>query len=111
MDYSGNPKLERAGDDIRGPRLYENMFDIIYITFVLDVIMIVFGTNYGWWLYSVIPAYAGFKLFGLVKPFLSKGKSTKQGDETGLKEEKKDGVSKRQQKLQARGQKQQVKYR
>lgn len=69
---AGQPKLVRSGDDIKGPGLFEYMFDAIYITWLCDVLMIVFGTNKIWWLYMVIPGYIAYKVTFLAKSFLGK---------------------------------------
>ncbi|KAK6197480.1 uncharacterized protein RJT21DRAFT_123295 [Scheffersomyces amazonensis] len=116
--YNGEGKMTRVGDDLKlSGSLYEYFFDIIYVTWFLDILMIIFGTNYVWFLYSVIPIFAGYKIFGFVAPFLKKSKgpvgadtsSTGTGADTGSSA---SGKSKRQQKLEARRDKgPSVKYR
>ncbi|CAK7900595.1 SRP-independent targeting protein 2 [[Candida] anglica] len=113
-DSTGNEKLLSSGDDIKHEGLYEYMFDVVYITWIIDILMVIFGTNYVWWLYSVIPGFASYKVFGFVKPYLFKGSGSAPKSEAGVQtngESKKDTLSKRQAKLQARGEKQKVRYR
>jgi len=64
---SGQRKLLKAGEDVKHEGLYEYMFDTMYITWIIDILMIVLGTNKVWWLYSIIPGFAIFKVVGLVK--------------------------------------------
>ncbi|CAH2355526.1 SRP-independent targeting protein 2 [[Candida] railenensis] len=114
-DEYGQHRLISSGDEIKGEGLFEYMFDIIYVTWFLDILMVAFGSNKVWWLFLAVPGYASYKLFGFVKPFLSLGKGSKadgvpESDDTADKSGKK-GQSKRQAKLEARGQKQQVRYR
>lgn len=110
-DEYGNPKLITAGDEIKGQGLFEYMFDVIYVTWILDILLIVVGSNKIWWLYSVIPGYAGYTMFGFVKPFLLLGGKKAKTEGAEEEKEKSGGVSKRQAKLKARSEKQQVKYR
>lgn len=100
--YSGN-KMIRSGEEISGPGLYEYMFDIVYLTWILDVLMVIFGSNKVWWLFSSVPLYAGWKIWGVASPFLSRGKS--KGEEPVAEK------SKRQEKLEKRRDKGQVRYR
>lgn len=74
--YQGN-KLVRSGEDIHHEGLYEYFFDIIYVTWILDILMVILGTNYVWFLYLAIPGYAGYKIFGVAAPFLKKSKPAK----------------------------------
>lgn len=69
---AGQPKLIKSGDDIKGPGLFEYMFDAIYITWLCDVLMIVFGSNKIWWLYMVIPGFIVYKVSFLAKSFIGK---------------------------------------
>ncbi|ODV79107.1 DUF788-domain-containing protein [Suhomyces tanzawaensis NRRL Y-17324] len=103
-------KLVRAGDDITRAGLYEYFFDTIYVTWIIDVLLVILGTNYVWYLYAVIPAFAGYKVFGFVSPFLKKSKAPAAAD---TKEEPTASTkSKRQTKLEARREKgPAVKYR
>ena len=39
---------------------------------VLDILMIIFGTNKVWYLYLVIPGFAIYKLSGFILPFIKR---------------------------------------
>ena len=53
------------------------MFDTMYITWIIDILMIVLGTNKVWWLYSIIPGFAIFKVVGIIKGFKGNKPETK----------------------------------
>lgn len=100
---TGNQKLVRAGDDIKGPGLFEYMFDCIYITWICDALMLTFGSNKVWFLYLVIPVFVAYKVSSLAKSFL--GKSSAPGQPAPVEEASvQQGKSKRQAKLEKRGQ-------
>ncbi|KAI5961973.1 hypothetical protein KGF57_001512 [Candida theae] len=125
LESSGLPKLGPDGkiissgaDIMQKGSLFEYCFDIIYLTWILDVLMIVFGSNKVWWAYALIPGFAIYKISGFILPFFKKsGGGAQQGtaDESSAgSSTKKDnsGLSKRQQKLKARQEKGPgVKYR
>lgn len=93
---SGQRKALRSGDDLHQSGLLEYMFDIIYITWFLDILMILFGSNKVWWLFSIVPLFAFYKISELVKGF--RGSSdTKKSDAKTEPE-----ISKRQAKKEAR---------
>ncbi|EGW34824.1 uncharacterized protein SPAPADRAFT_53226 [Spathaspora passalidarum NRRL Y-27907] len=102
----GYDKLVKSGQDIHQQGgLFEYFFDVIYLTWLFDILMIIFGTNKVWWGYSVIPGFACYKLYGIVSPFF-KNKGQQQQETTSTAEEKSaSGKSKRQQKLEARREK------
>lgn len=79
-EVSGQRKLKKAGDDVKQEGLYEYMFDTMYITWIIDALMIVLGTNSVWWLYSIIPGFAVFKIVGIVKGFKG-NKPTETGEQ------------------------------
>lgn len=108
-DEFGNNRMLKSGDEIKGEGLFEYMFDVIYVTWILDVLMVIFGSNKVWWLYAAIPGYASYKLFGFIKPFLPIGNKQSSGEHKEA--DAKEPVSKRQAKLKERGQKPQMKYR
>lgn len=108
-DELGNNRLLKSGDEIKGEGLFEYMFDVIYVTWILDFLMVVFGSNKVWWLYAAIPGYASYKLFGFIKPFLPIGNKKCRGEQE--ESDAKEPISKRQAKLKERGQKPQMKYR
>lgn len=67
---NGHRTLIKSGDEINNTGLYEYMFDMIYITWLCDILMLCFGSNYVWLLLLIIPAFAGYKVFGFARPFL-----------------------------------------
>ncbi|CUM66339.1 uncharacterized protein PRCAT00004002001 [Priceomyces carsonii] len=103
--YSNNKKLVKSGDDISRSGLYEYMFDVLYITWAIDILMTVFGTNKVWWLFSIIPGFAVYTVAQFALPYFKKSKEPPSEDAT-------PSESKRQSKLRARREKgQPVKYR
>lgn len=98
---TGQPRLVRAGEDILHEGLYEYLFDTIYVTWIIDALMVVFGTNRVWWLMIVVPGFVIFKLALLAKSFFG-GSSSREKAAVPAAPEK----SKRQAKLEARGNKQ-----
>lgn len=118
LESSGSPKIGPDGkviasgaDILQKGSLFEYCFDIIYLTWILDVLMIVLGSNKVWWGYVMIPGYAIYKISGFVLPFFKKtGGAAQQnevdGDVSGPATRKDNsGLSKRQQKLKARQEK------
>lgn len=87
---TGQTKLIKAGQDVKHEGLYEYMFDTMYITWIIDVLMIVLGTNSVWWLYSIIPGFAIFKIVGLVKGF--KGNKLEKPEEHEIPQKSKRQV-------------------
>ncbi|KAK9472013.1 uncharacterized protein V1510DRAFT_379556 [Dipodascopsis tothii] len=71
--YAANGSLVNPGENLAQAGLTEAMWDVVYVTFIIDVLAIVVGRNVVWWLYAVIPVYAGYKAFGLASPLLGKG--------------------------------------
>ncbi|ODV96994.1 hypothetical protein PACTADRAFT_48776 [Pachysolen tannophilus NRRL Y-2460] len=108
--YDSSGKLVSSGEDLKQSGLTEYMFDIIYFTLICDILMIVFGSNKVWYLYLAIPGFASYKLFGLIKAgrALLGGGSSKTENST---EEQTPAKSKRQAKLEARGNRQRVQAR
>lgn len=118
LESSGLPKIGPEGkvlvsgaDILQKGSLFEYCFDVIYLTWTLDVLMIVLGSNKVWWGYAMIPGYAVYKISGFVLPFFRKsGGNGQQGgvdnDTTGASTKKDNsGLSKRQQKMKARQEK------
>ncbi|KAI1405859.1 hypothetical protein F4819DRAFT_350734 [Hypoxylon fuscum] len=71
LESSGRPKydpstkaLQTAGEDLSAPGLTEYMFDVIWVTWTSVVLVIFFG-NWGWLLWTVVPAYGAFKGYSL----------------------------------------------
>lgn len=72
----------RSLDNIRGPGLYEYMFDCIYVTWACATLMTISGSNKVWFLYLVIPSFLIYKSLGLFQSIrlfgeTKKGKSDK----------------------------------
>ncbi|KAI1807982.1 DUF788-domain-containing protein [Daldinia bambusicola] len=72
LEASGRPRydpstkaLQRAGEDMSAPGLTEYMFDVIWVTWASVVLVMLFG-NWGWLLWTVVPAYGAFKGYGLL---------------------------------------------
>ncbi|KAI1820317.1 DUF788 domain-containing protein [Xylaria intraflava] len=72
LESTGRPKydpsnnsLKTAGEDLAAPGLTEYMFDVIWVTWA-SVILVIFFGNWGWLLWSVVPAYGAFKGFSLL---------------------------------------------
>ena len=72
LESSGRPRydpetkaLRNSGEDLSAEGLTGYMFDIIWVTWASVVLVILFG-NWGWLLWSVVPAYGAYKGFGLL---------------------------------------------
>ena len=57
--------MKSAGEDLAAPGLTEYMFDIIWVTWLCLISVIIFG-NWGWIVWSIIPAYGLYKGYGLL---------------------------------------------
>ncbi|RLV93148.1 Late endosome and vacuole interface protein 10 [Spathaspora sp. JA1] len=103
----GYDKLVKSGQDIHQQGgLFEYFFDVVYLTWLFDLLMIIFGSNKVWWGYLIIPGFACFKLYGIVSPFLKKSQPQQQAaPATEEATTSTSGKSKRQQKLEARREK------
>lgn len=106
---SKKPYMVRAGEEIR-EGFYEYYFDIIYITWILNFLAVILGTNKVFYVYLAIPGYATYKIVTLALPFIIP--SFQKGDKAREAKESAPEKSKRQAKLENRQQKgQNVKYR
>lgn len=72
LEKSGRPRydpntkaLKSAGEDLSAAGLTDYMFDVIWVTWASVVLVILFG-NWGWLLWSVVPAFGAFKGYGLL---------------------------------------------
>lgn len=82
LESSGRPKydpatkaLKSSGEDLASPGLTEYMFDVIWVTWASLVCVMIFG-NWGWLLWSVVPAYGlymGSGLLGMGRQMLQGG--------------------------------------
>lgn len=95
-------KLVKAGQDLNQSGLTEYLFDIIYFTWILDILLIIIGRNFIWYLWLIIPSFVVYKLSGFILPFLpsfKRNKSQDSGSTDAGSESKGTEKSKRQQKL------------
>ncbi|CAL5018791.1 unnamed protein product [Urochloa decumbens] len=63
--YSDNGELLDGGFDLSTGGVCEYMYDVIYITIFVQLMSII--SEKFWWTYLVIPAFAGYKIFGLLR--------------------------------------------
>lgn len=98
--YDSKHQLIRAGDDLSLPGMTEWFHDVIYVTWVCDILTILTASNKCWFLYLSIPSYATFKIY---TKFFAGGRSSPAGSTPT------ETKSKRQEKLEKRGA-QRVKY-
>lgn len=108
---TGLKRLVKSGDDIKGPGLFEYMFDCIYITWLCDLLMLVFGSNKVWFLYLVVPGYVAYKVSSLARSFMGKSSKSSQAPESKADSQAAPAKSKRQAKMEQRGQKTRVRTR
>lgn len=106
--YDAQGNLRKAGDDLDAPGLTEFFWDIIYWTWINLIAVVIIG-NRAWWCYLIVPAYAAYAAFttaqGVRGMFGGMAGAAGEGDQTA------QAQSKRQQKLEARGGQQKVRYR
>ncbi|WPH03171.1 Hypothetical protein R9X50_00604700 [Acrodontium crateriforme] len=107
---NGQQELKKAGDDLEAKGLTEWMWDVLYWTWGVIVLVAVAG-DWAWWLYGVVPLYSAWLAFSTFKGV----RSGLMGGAGGAGEDMTSagaatGQSKRQAKLEKRGG-QQVKYR
>ncbi|KAI9645705.1 hypothetical protein NHQ30_006447 [Ciborinia camelliae] len=57
-------KMVSAGEDLAAPGLTEYMFDIIWMHWLSLFAVVIFG-NWGWLIFSIVPIYGLYKVFGL----------------------------------------------
>ncbi|KAK7695624.1 hypothetical protein QCA50_000260 [Cerrena zonata] len=103
----GTPKHESStgalissGEDLSRSGIIEWCFDVIYITWACQVLTGIFG-DWVWWLYSIIPAYAFYKLWNSTLSSLLFGRSSGSSDNVE-NDDGKQAPSKRQEKLRKR---------
>ncbi|KAK9457215.1 hypothetical protein V1511DRAFT_520228 [Dipodascopsis uninucleata] len=58
-----NGALVTAGEDLNQPGLTEWLFDILYVTWGCDILGVIFGRGWVWFLYSLIPLYSFYKAY------------------------------------------------
>ncbi|ODQ79416.1 hypothetical protein BABINDRAFT_161818 [Babjeviella inositovora NRRL Y-12698] len=121
IERFGRPKYDGkvvvlAGADLTQQGVTEWLFDIVYFTLALDVLMILFGSNKVWWLWLAIPGYAGYKSFGFLKGLKEMFMGSSSGKKAAEGAKVEPTKSKRQAKMEARSQRaekgsQQARYR
>lgn len=92
-------KLVNSGMDLNQSGLTEYLFDIIYVSWILDALTVIIGSLKVWYLFLVVPGFAVFKLSGFIKAFFPKSETAPPVAASTEKQEK----SKRQQKLEKNG--------
>ncbi|KAG6296948.1 hypothetical protein E4U09_001533 [Claviceps aff. purpurea] len=72
LETSGRPKydpatgaLRTAGEDLAAAGLTEYMFDVVWVTWAADVLVVLVG-NWGWLLWALVPAYGAYLGSGLL---------------------------------------------
>lgn len=71
LERSGRPKfdpatgaLKSSGEDLAASGLTEYMWDVVWVTWACQVLVMLFG-NWFWLLWAVVPAYGAYKGYGL----------------------------------------------
>ncbi|EES05756.1 hypothetical protein BDA96_04G307600 [Sorghum bicolor] len=86
--YSDNGELLDGGFDLSTGGVCEYLYDVIYITVFVQLMSII--SEKFWWTYLVIPAFAGYKIFGLLRgTFFSGGSEGEVEDEKTRKKREK----------------------
>ncbi|KAK3900129.1 hypothetical protein C8A05DRAFT_36244 [Staphylotrichum tortipilum] len=72
LERTGRPRydpasgaLKSAGEDLGAAGLTEYMFDVVWVTWAVDVLVVLFG-DWAWFFWGVVPAYGGYKAFGMM---------------------------------------------
>lgn len=118
INSDGYKILLKSGEDLQQSGLTEYMFDIIYLTLLIDLLMCLFGSMKVWWFLLIVPIFAGWKLKGILStvlnmflPNLRRNNKTDNGNKLDNNNDDNSGKSKRQLKMEKRGNKQKVRYR
>ncbi|CAN6629427.1 SRP-independent targeting protein 2 [Trichomonascus vanleenenianus] len=98
--YDSRGSLVSAGEDLSQKGLIEWLHDVIYLTWGIDILLVLSGSNYVWYLILLIPGYASYAVYA---NFFKKTKSPFTEDAA-----QSEAKSKRQEKLEKRGQR--IKY-
>lgn len=104
LNQDGYQVLVKPGDDLQQSGLTEYMFDIIYLTLLIDILMCIFGTMKVWWLLLIVPLFAGYKLKWIAGMLFNFLKSKRLNNHSSSPNEDPQ-MSKRQQKLAKRAEK------
>lgn len=72
LEKSGRPSydqstgaLRNSGEDMSAPGLTEYMWDVIWVTWACQILVMLFG-NWFWLIWAVVPAYGAYKGYGLL---------------------------------------------
>lgn len=72
LEKAGRPKydgatgaLRSSGEDLAAPGLTEYMWDVVWVTWACQVLVLLFG-NWLWLVWAVVPAYGAYKGYGLL---------------------------------------------
>lgn len=72
LEKAGRPSYEpstgalrNAGEDMTAPGLTEYMWDVIWVTWACQILVMLFG-NWLWLIWAVVPAYGAYKGYGLL---------------------------------------------
>lgn len=72
LEKAGRPSYEKStgalrnsGEDMSAPGLTEYMWDVIWVTWAVQIIVMFFG-NWFWLFWAVVPAYGAYKGYGLL---------------------------------------------
>ncbi|KAH6915396.1 hypothetical protein BKA70DRAFT_1258842 [Coprinopsis sp. MPI-PUGE-AT-0042] len=99
---SATGALISYGEDLNQSGVTEWCFDILYITYACQVGSGAFG-EWFWWLYTIIPLYAVFKLWSsVISPMVLGRGSSSDASTTDEAADKAGATSKRQEKLRKR---------
>ncbi|CAL5374891.1 unnamed protein product [Camellia sinensis] len=85
--YSESGELEDGGFDLTTDEVCRYLHDVIYITGFVQLTTII--SEKFWYIYLVIPAFATYKLLGVVKGFMSLGSEGPEEDEKSRKKREK----------------------
>uniref|UniRef100_A0A060T7Y7 ARAD1C25630p n=1 Tax=Blastobotrys adeninivorans TaxID=409370 RepID=A0A060T7Y7_BLAAD len=96
LERIGRPKydskgLVHPGEDLSMGGLTEWMQDVVYLTWVCDILLVITSTNMVWYLFLAVPGYAAYKIY---TTFIKSGRSPNPEGEAQAQ-----AKSKRQEKL------------
>lgn len=90
LEKAGRPSFDRStgalrssGEDLSAPGLTEYMWDVVWVTWACQVLVMLFG-NWLWLVWAVVPAYGAYKGYGLLG--MARGMAGMQGAQQGQQE-------------------------
>ncbi|KAK0654355.1 hypothetical protein QBC41DRAFT_238306 [Cercophora samala] len=88
LEKSGRPTydpstnaLKSSGEDLAAPGLTEYMFDVVWVTWAVAILVALFG-NWAWFFWAIVPAYGiykGYGMFGAARQMAQLGGSADAG--------------------------------